>query len=236
MFCRFFKQVLERAPNAFLECRSELYELFEYSGVAPKGQLFRLGRTLPEYKFQCSLASMPWALGADEAMIRCPPYLKADPLLVKNFLGTGNISLARVEGGPLFGARIGLCGKGSSGSERAFTRDLSRQEAIRLSRACKPFFPLEQTGQFDSFAMTAAAIEALDLVVTVDTSLAHLAGAMGKETILLMSRDPDFRWGLKGETTPWYDSVRIFRQERFRDWPGVIDRVIDELRDRGYGA
>ena len=101
-----------------------------------------------------------------------------------------------------------------------------------LVRKYGPVFPLDQEGQFESFAMTAAAIKALDLVITVDTSIAHLAGALGVPTWLLLIFDPDFRWGLESERTIWYPSIRIFRQPKFRDWASVIDEVMAALEWR----
>ena len=234
MFARFFKQVLERAPNAILECRPELFELFQYSQVAPsdtRSRLFRLGRKLPPYDLHLPLPSTAWALGADEDMIRAcgSSYLRADPMLVANWKGQGNIRLGQTPEGPLHGAIIGLCHRGSATSERPYTRDIPKELLMPLVRKFGPVFPLDQRGQFKSFATTAAAIKALDLVITVDTSIAHLAGALGVETWLLLSYDPDFRWGLKGKTTPWYDSMRIFRQPKFRDWQSVVDEVMAEL-------
>jgi len=237
MFARFFKHVLKRAPNAILECRPELYELFEYSGVAPiewrnnysRPHLFRLGRTLPRVELQLPLPSTAWALGADDNMIRTGPYLDVDGTLVDNWRGHGNIRLGQTPEGPLHGARIGLCHKGSATSERPYTRDIPKELLMPLVRKFGPVFPLDQVGQFESFAMTAAAIKALDLVITVDTSIAHLAGALGVPTWLLLSFDPDFRWGLKGNRTLWYPSVKIFRQPKFRDWQSVVDEVMAAL-------
>ena len=80
------------------------------------------------------------------------------------------------------------------------------------------------------FAETAAVIEALDLVITVDTSLAHLAGALGRPVWLLLPRAPDWRWGLEGEQTDLYPSMRLFRQSTPRDWAGVIEQVGDALQ------
>ena len=207
--------MLERAPNAFLECRPELYELFEGSGVAPPGRLCRLGRTLPPYSLQLPLPSVAWAIGADREMIRKSAglaYLDVDPMLVDNWRGRGNVRLGQLPEGPLNGARIGLCHKGSATSERPYTRDVPKELLMPLVRKFGPVFPLDQGGQFDSFAMTAAAIKALELVITVDTSIAHLAGALGVPTWLLLSWDPDFRWGLEGSKTVWYQNMRIFRQ------------------------
>ena len=81
-----------------------------------------------------------------------------------------------------------------------------------------------------SFLKTAALISLLDIVVTIDTSTAHLAGAMGRPVFLLLhSPDPDWRWGVAGETTPWYPSVRLFRQLQNEDWAGPIDRIADAI-------
>jgi hypothetical protein len=81
-----------------------------------------------------------------------------------------------------------------------------------------------------AFIDTAAIIASLDLVVTPDTAIAHLAGAMGKPVWLALSAVPDWRWGLTGETTPWYPTVRLFRQQQLGDWKGVFDRMASELR------
>ena len=128
------------------------------------------------------------------------PYLNVDPLLVANWQGKGNIRLGQTPEGPLHGARIGLCHKGSATSERPYTRDIPKELLLPLVRKFGPVFPLDQQGQFEIFAMTAAAIKALDLVITVDTAIAHLAGALGVPTWLLLSFDPDFRWGLTERT------------------------------------
>jgi FkbM family methyltransferase len=231
MFARFMKYVLERAPNAFLEVRPELYELFDYSNVMPKGKLFRVARTLPEYRLHCSLPSVPAVLGCvdDEMMKIDGPYLDADPLLVKNWRGQGNVRMAQTDD-PLLGARIGFCLKGSNRSERHYTRDLPENVLLPVERKYGPFFPLNQP--FESFMLSAAAIKALDLIITVDTSVAHLAGALGAPTWLLLSYDPDFRWGTKGQSNIWYPSMRIFRQKKFRDWQGVMDEVASELERR----
>ena len=72
-------------------------------------------------------------------------------------------------------------------------------------------------------------------MLTVDTSVAHLAGALGIPTWLMLSTDPDFRWGLKSEHTCWYDSMRIFRQDKYLDWSGVLERIDAELGKMGEG-
>jgi hypothetical protein len=84
--------------------------------------------------------------------------------------------------------------------------------------------------QIHDFADTAAFIAQLDLVVTVDTSVANLAGAMAAPTWVLLSTVPDWRYQLEGDATPWYPTMRLFRQTSDGDWPAVIARVAQALR------
>jgi hypothetical protein len=83
--------------------------------------------------------------------------------------------------------------------------------------------------QLGDFGDLAAIIEQLDLVITVDTSVAHMAGALGKPVWVLLSCVADWRWMLEGEATPWYPTMRLFRQARPGDWLGVIKRVSEAL-------
>jgi tetratricopeptide (TPR) repeat protein len=78
---------------------------------------------------------------------------------------------------------------------------------------------------------TAALIDALDAIVTVDTSIAHLAGALGKAVHVMLPFAPDWRWGVTGTSTPWYPTARLFRQPAIGDWPAVIAEICDALRD-----
>jgi tetratricopeptide (TPR) repeat protein len=89
---------------------------------------------------------------------------------------------------------------------------------------------IDYTADLDDFADTAALIDQLDLTITVDTSVVHLAGALGKPVWMLNRFDSCWRWGPEREDAPWYPTLRIFRQPRFGDWASVIDRVAQELR------
>jgi ADP-heptose:LPS heptosyltransferase len=94
----------------------------------------------------------------------------------------------------------------------------------------------EQTGIIDptdhltDFCETAALVSCLDLVITVDTSTAHLAAALGCPTWILLPYTPDFRWLLDRDDSPWYPTVRLFRQSETREYETVLDRVRHELR------
>jgi ADP-heptose:LPS heptosyltransferase len=79
------------------------------------------------------------------------------------------------------------------------------------------------------FGDTALLLDQLDLVITVDTAVAHLAGALGKPVWVLLSAVPDWRWGVDGEQTPWYPTMRLFRQARAGDWAAVMLRVAQTL-------
>jgi ADP-heptose:LPS heptosyltransferase len=91
------------------------------------------------------------------------------------------------------------------------------------------------TDLLTDFSETAALIANLDLVIAVDTAVAHLAGAMGKKTWLLLPFAPEWRWQLQREDSPWYPTIRIFRQSRIGDWREVLQRVATALK-RETGA
>jgi hypothetical protein len=104
-------------------------------------------------------------------------------------------------------------------------------EAARQAAAAAPggLKVIDHFGELTDFAETAALITNLDLVITVDTSVAHLAGALGKAVWMMLPFAPDWRWMLGRAESPWYPTMKLFRQERFGDWVGVIERVRDSL-------
>jgi ADP-heptose:LPS heptosyltransferase len=84
-------------------------------------------------------------------------------------------------------------------------------------------------GGFRDFVDTAAVVSLLDIVISVDTAVAHLAGALGKPVVILLPHAADFRWMRNSDNTPWYPTAKLFRQPAFADWDSVIARVRDEL-------
>ena len=88
---------------------------------------------------------------------------------------------------------------------------------------------VDRTADLSNLAETAALISCLDLVITVDTSVAHLAASLGRPTWLLLPYLPDWRWLLGRDDSPWYPSMRLFRQDKTRDYGEVLDRVRSEL-------
>jgi hypothetical protein len=102
--------------------------------------------------------------------------------------------------------------------------------AVQLRRSVFGLRVVDWTGDLADFADTAALVENLDLVITVDTAVAHLAGALGKPFWLLNRVNTCWRWFADREDSPWYPTARIFRQTRHGDWSPVVERVAGELR------
>jgi len=88
------------------------------------------------------------------------------------------------------------------------------------------------TDELDDFRDTASLISALDVVITVDTATAHLAGALGREVWLLNRVDTDWRWLVDRDDSPWYPTMRVFRQKVPGDWQDVVSRLVDALSER----
>jgi hypothetical protein len=102
---------------------------------------------------------------------------------------------------------------------------------ISLQKGSGAQLPLtDWTGELNDFADTAALIDNLDLVISVDTAVAHLAGAMGKKVWTLLPFVPDWRWLLDRNDSPWYPTMRLFRQPRIGDWPAVVEKLVAELQ------
>jgi ADP-heptose:LPS heptosyltransferase len=85
------------------------------------------------------------------------------------------------------------------------------------------------SGQIGNFADSAALMAELDLIITVDTATAHLAATLGRPTWVLLAQVPYWPYGPEGETTPWYPTMKLFRQRVFRDWDSVVEQVVAEL-------
>jgi len=102
-----------------------------------------------------------------------------------------------------------------------------REAAIADVRGADTVTRLPATAQWSD---TAALIDALDAVVTVDTSIAHVAGALGKSVHVMLPFAPDWRWGIAASTTPWYPTARLFRQPAIGDWDAVVAALVEALR------
>jgi tetratricopeptide (TPR) repeat protein len=191
--------------------------------------------------FQCLLMSLPEVFGTTvESLPGRFPYLRSDARLRAEWaqrLGDGpGLRVGVVwSGGMLFGndANRSIHLAQFRGIETPGVQFVSLQKELRdRDRAALASWPglLHFGEDLRSFADTAALAELMDIVVSVDTSVAHLAGGLGRPLWVLLPRDPDWRWMVDRDDSPWYPSARLFRQPARGDWNSVLERARDELR------
>jgi tetratricopeptide (TPR) repeat protein/glycosyltransferase involved in cell wall biosynthesis len=232
-FIRYAALVAERGGRVVVECPVALLRLLR--SIPAIAQLVPTGEELPEFQVHAPLMSLPHLLGT--ALIPAEiPYLAPPPSTGLKLEATGAL-------------KIGLVWAGSPdhGSDRhrscPFTHFLkflglpgiqfySLQKGARAADLSLAAGQVKDLGaQLQDFADTAAAIAQLDLVITVDTSVAHVAGALGRPVWVLLSFAPDWRWLGDAKTpgeptrTPWYPTMRLFRQTAPGDWVGAIDAM-----------
>jgi ADP-heptose:LPS heptosyltransferase len=205
--------------------------------------VIRHGEALPKVDWQCPLLSLPLAFGTELNTVPAEvPYIYADPCPAEAWR-------RRLPGNSL---RIGLAWGGSQLHPHDDLRSVPLELLAPLTRIEGTTFyslqmgaPAEQIKQLrdrvrlvdlqneqKDFADTAAIVASLDLVISIDTSVAHLAGAMGKPVWVILSKSADWRWLLDRKDSPWYPTARLFRQSTPGNWQEVVTRVERELRER----
>lgn len=238
-FARYVPLLARSGANVVLEVQRELKALV--GQIEGAGTVAARGEPLPAFDVHCPLGSLPLALETEPATIPAEvPYLNADHAHIDKWrarlqaLGRPRVAMAwsgnpqhmndRNRSIPL--ARLGSLWSSDSVNFVAIQRELRDGDAELLARETR----VAQIGtELDDFADTAAVLALVDLVITVDTSVAHLAGAMGRPVWILLPFSPDWRWTLSGETSRWYPTARLFRQPSLGDWDSVIERVRGEL-------
>ena len=240
-FVRYTALAQKRVGRIILDCHEPLARLLsDMNGV---DQVVSTGSMLPLFDVHIPLLSLPGVLGATPDNIpNDMPYLKADEGLID--IWRKKISTEKY--------RVGLVWAGNPRHEddhnrsiklSAFTSllkipqvtfySLQKERPVTQSMDVTEGIDLIDTGtKLSDFADTAALIAHLHLIISVDTAVAHLAGAMGKPVWLLLPFAPDWRWMLERVDTPWYPSMRIFRQSRPGDWDGVLDAVEQALKEK----
>lgn len=238
-FARYVPMLEARGARLTLETPTALAPLLASS--FPSVRIVAPGASLEPHDFHCALGSLPLAFGTTLASIPgSDGYLRGEEERRREWR-------ERLGGGAR--RRIGLAWSGNPQHRNDHKRSIplaslapflaidadfhSLQKDIRASdRAAAEASPRLRVWGDDlaDFADTAALIDAMDLVITVDTSVAHLAGALAKPTWLLVPTKPDWRWMLERADSPWYASVRIFRQSAPGEWAPVIEEVRSQLR------
>jgi len=240
MFARFARTVRERATRVILESQAPLKELMR--GVDGIDDVVTKGETIPPFARHAYLMSLPRILKLTPETIPAPvPYIPVDgeraaqaeawlaalgPLLRVGFAWAGNPKHGR-DRERSFPPRMGLELLAARGIALL---SLQKGPAARqlAELGCGALISDLERRLVD-FTDTAAIVSRLDLVVTCDSALAHLAGALGKPVWTALPFAPDWRWFLEREDTPWYPSMRLFRQPRPGDWESVFRRMGAEL-------
>jgi hypothetical protein len=247
-FCRYAARVKAMGARVLLEAQAPLVALFRTLEGADG--VFAVGDPLPDADLQCPLMSLPLLLETRIDSIPAEvPYLRADPAKVKAWrerLGAGgrlrvglvwsggerqdpgegwvnrrrNLTLSPLA--PLKGLDVDFVSLQKGEPAEGELRDLKRRgwDGPDIAEVMEAVSDLSDT---------AALVEALDLVISVDTSVAHLAGALGKPVWLLNRYDSDWRWLTGRDDSPWYPSLRLFRQNRFGEWEATVARVREAL-------
>jgi len=237
-FVRYLPRVKERVKRLVVEAPLPLVRLLSMTGGVD--QVVTDARADLEFDAYAPIGSLPRILGTTLDTVPTDiPYLRVDPALVEKWRG-------RIADG---GLRVGLCWAGNPRQPADRHRSIPLAALAPLGGVRGATFyglqlgagradlddpprglPLVDLGaEITDFADTAAIMHHLDLVITVCTSVCHLAGGLGRPTWTLLNQTPDWRWGLDGEGSPWYPTMRLFRQRKIGQWTEVVERVRVEL-------
>jgi Flp pilus assembly protein TadD len=239
-FARYASILAARGARCVIRCPDALAPLLAtVPGVA---RVVRDDEALPPYDVHAPLLSLPRLVGTQaDAIPATVPYIA----IGEEHRAAARATLAR-SSAPL---RAGLVWSGNPGHGNDRNRSIAltallpfldvpgivwfslqhgdRAAQIAQTRGAEALAPLPSDSTLSD---TAALIAELDLIVSVDTSIAHLAGALSRPVWILLPFAPDWRWQLGRDDSPWYPTARLFRQPRPRDWPSVVSRVVAELR------
>ncbi len=241
-FCRYLPWAETRCANIVIACSADLQPLVRQ--LAPHARMFAKWSDCPPYAAYCAFSGLPLLHGTVlENIPAAIPYFQADPARMA-------IWQQRMEKlVPRGHRKIGVAWAGSPAHSNDRNRSmrlaqlrpvfdarntsfLAVQKGARLNELSAYYgrAPLLNLGaSIENFSDTAAILAGLDLVITVDTSVAHLAGALGRPVWIMLPYAPDWRWLLGREDSPWYSTVRLFRQSSPGDWNGVASNVAASL-------
>jgi tetratricopeptide (TPR) repeat protein len=236
-FIRYVPLLSDRGARLVVEVQPELLRLVRRA--MPFATVLARGDDLPAFDAHCPLLSLPRVLGTELDRIPAAlPYLSADP----------DLAAAWRRRLPQQRPLVGLVWAGGTHMNDAGAHLIDRRRSLQVAdvaqlsgiagihwvnlqkgRAEQPMPMLDLMDEVADFADTAALVANLDLVVSVDTSVAHLAGAMGRPVWLLSRYDGCWRWLHDRSDSPWYPGMRLYRQERPLDWSAMIRQVRSDL-------
>ena len=246
-FCRYVPMLSERGANVSFLAPPNLLRLL--ASLRGKCRVLSSLTDYDRFDFRCALMSLPYLLGTTLDNIPAViPYLYVDArrsVQWRDRIGQ-------------HGFRVGICwqGKKASSPDRSFSLrelypisqipgvrliSLQRQNGEEELAQLPAGMPVEALGEdFDSgpdaFLDTAAIMQSLDLIISCDTAVAHLAGALGRPTWVALAYVPDWRWFLDRSDSPWYPAMRLFRQPKQDDWPSVFAEMTAGIRSGAYAG
>ncbi|MDR3450904.1 MAG: tetratricopeptide repeat protein [Alphaproteobacteria bacterium] len=229
-FARYLPALRARVERLVLRLKPALLRLFAEN--FPDIGCVSTDEPAPAAEARCRLSSLPFFFATRPDSIPPAPYLIAN--IARRALWQGKLR-------GMQGPRIGIAWAGNGHfrndaarsipfAQAATLFDAGRGHLVSLQKGREPVDFFDAAPQLEDFADTAALIAELDLVISVDTATAHLAGALGKPVFIALPFDADWRWLLGREDSPWYPAARLFRQTYPGDWAPVLARLADALQ------
>jgi hypothetical protein len=239
-FIRYASLLADREANVMVQCQKELTPLLKYTkGIQ---QVVSFGEALPPFDIQCPLASLPLFFETTiDTIPSYTPYFFLNPELIQRWKNKiendkTNFQIGLVwSGNPKYKNDLKRSCSLAMFSTLAHLDNITLYSLQKGEAANEAKYPpkgmrlIDYTEEINDFLDTAGFIKTLDLVISVDTSVAHLAGALGKTVWTLLPYNPDWRWLINREDSPWYPAMRLFRQPNPGDWESVIKKVTNEL-------
>ena len=238
-FSRYVSLVAMLGAKVVLEVQPSLVKLLSHlEGIS---QIINKGDKLPHFDYQCPLLSLPLAFKTE---------LQTIPSVSQN-ISSDIEKVAKWQAilGEKTKPRVGIVWSGSATHKNDHQRSLTLSQLITYLPSDYEYVSLQKEisdvdkevltkhyeikhfgGDLKDFTDTAALCELIDIVISIDTSVAHLAGTLGKTTWILLPYSPDWRWLLDRNDSPWYSSVKLYRQEKINDWDGVLVNIESDLK------
>jgi hypothetical protein len=242
-FCRYASELAAMGARVVLEVQAPLVGVL--AGLRGVDQLLARGSQAGPYDYHCPLLSLPFALQTRlDTIPAAVPYLRPDPQLAHKWQQDMR-DRQDTQNAP--GLQVGIAWSGNTAYSNNHRRSISLETLLAAMPQGANCWSLQKelseedqaligrTGRVRCFAQndfvhTAAQISSMDVVISVDTSIAHLAAALGKPTWILLSSTPDWRWMSGRTSSPWYPNVTLWRQSSPGDWPPVLEQLSDALR------
>jgi tetratricopeptide (TPR) repeat protein len=246
-FIRYASMIARKGAKVIAECQKELRSLFK--NTAGIHAVLADDARPQRFDLSCPLLSLPFLFDTTLETIPAEvPYMQAEPSLVHKWGNLLQQDKSKLKIGLVWAGRLSHRNDHNRSclldvfSPLAHLNDISffsLQKGEGRAQAKNPpqgMNLIDYTDDIHDFSDTAAIIVNLDLIISADTAAAHLAGALGKPVWTLIPFAPDWRWMLNREDSPWYPTMRLFRQPAPGDWESVMIKVADELRDKAMNV